>query len=70
MTCPACTLHLLRDGRTGFFIEISVVKRYDTDMQYVSQSTQDTQAIAAKLAQKIRAKMTLAGATIVALREI
>ncbi|MEK7638268.1 MAG: tRNA (adenosine(37)-N6)-threonylcarbamoyltransferase complex ATPase subunit type 1 TsaE [Patescibacteria group bacterium] len=45
-----------------------MVKRYDTDMQYVSQSTQDTQAIAAKLAQKIRAKMPLAGATIVALR--
>ncbi len=37
-------------------------------MQYVSQGAQDTQAIAAKLAQKVRAAMPLAAATIVALR--
>ena len=37
-------------------------------MQYVSQSAQDTQAIAATLAQKVRAGMPGASATIIALR--
>lgn len=37
-------------------------------MQYVSQSAPDTQAIAAKLAQKVRAGMPGAAATVIALR--
>lgn len=37
-------------------------------MQYVSQSSQDTQAIAAQLAQTVRASMPRAAATIIALR--
>ncbi len=37
-------------------------------MQYVSQSAADTQAIAAKLAEKIMASMPNAAATIIALR--
>jgi len=37
-------------------------------MQYVSQSAQDTQAIAAKLTQRVLAAMPLATATIIALR--
>lgn len=52
----------------AFFIEISAVKRYDKDMKYVSQSAQDTQAIAAQLAQKVLAAMPQAAATIIALR--
>ena len=52
----------------GFFIEKKRVKRYDTDMHFVSQSAQDTQAIAAQLAQKVRATMPSATATIIALR--